>query len=317
MRKAFDNERGMTMVFTAVAMSAFLAFTVVGVDLARLALTATEVQTVADAAATAGARALVDNNNAVSQAQRVVAQNTVDGKTASIAAQDVQVGHYDFATGTFVPSLPPYNGVRATGRTTVENFVAGVLGSPATTVTKTATAAFGGLGSALPPLPIVVGECHFQQFQRSLSCSSLPSLTQVPDEGDNSGWTSLSNTDSASTSAIKDYLDRSCGGLGLPPPTLHVGDYIKVTGGQNASVLAAIDTCVLLGKRTYVIPIVPCGSADQYNQSMQIVGFATITIDSVNATGRKKGLNLSAICKAESGPGTGGLFGTTAVAMVQ
>ena len=74
------------------AMAAFLALAAVGVDLGRLAFTATEVQTVADVAATAGARTLLLNSvtgtssNAVTAAQLAAAQNQIDGRAATVAA---------------------------------------------------------------------------------------------------------------------------------------------------------------------------------------------------------------------------------------
>ena len=307
------NERGAILAFAAIAMVAFLSFAVVGVDLARVAFTATEAQTAADAAATAGVNALIRDGDVVAQAQSVALQNTIDGLPASLAADAIELGHYEFATHSFIAGLTPHNAVRATAQTTISNFVAAVLGNPSTVVTKAAIAAAGGVGADHPVLPIVVGECHFDDFQDSMSCADLPSLRQVPNTSQNSGWTSLS-ANPASTTAVRDYLPNSCGGLGLPSPMLRTGDYINVTGGQNATVLKVIDDCVRQGKRAYVIPVVPCG---QYNQAMRVQGFATIHIDSVKATGNNKGLNLTAICRTDTGPVTGESFGTTSVAMVR
>lgn len=314
MHRALRSERGMTMVFTAVAMTAFLAFAVVGVDLGRLALTATEVQTVADAAATAGIRALLENQDAVGQAQTVAAQNKIDGKSPSIPAQNIQVGSYDRTANTFVAGGVPQNAVRATAGATVQNLMAAVLGSAATTVTKTATAAFGGVDTSDPVLPIAIGDCNFTAFQTSLQCGQLPSLKQVPKSSNNSGWTSLSNAP-ASTAGISTYLPLACGGGGQQPATLKVGDSINVTNGQNNPLLTTISTCVSLGFTTYRVPVVPCGA---YNKSMPILGFATITISKVKTKGKKKGIDLSVICNTNArGAGNGGLYGTLSVAMVQ
>src|SRR4030095_9049589 len=76
-RRTRRKERGAVLAAFAISMDAFLAFLPVAIDLGRLGLTANEVQTVADAAATAGARALAEGGSSTvarSQAQSVVAQ---------------------------------------------------------------------------------------------------------------------------------------------------------------------------------------------------------------------------------------------------
>ena len=157
MGASVKNERGQVFVAAAVSLAAFLALTVVAVDIGRLAHTATEVQTVADAAANAGATALLKKTltgaavDPIAEAQFVAGQNTVDGQPAVVA--DIALLHYDFASGTFTSGSP--NAVRATPSVTVTNLIAGVLGDPQTTVTKTATAAMSGVGAASPSLRCV------------------------------------------------------------------------------------------------------------------------------------------------------------------
>lgn len=317
-RRQLRSERAQVLVATALALGVLLAMGVVGVDLGRLALTATEVQTVADIAATAGAMALLNDDNPVSNAQHVVHRNLVDGKRATISGDDLELGHYSWESRAFMPGGSPTDAVRATAHATVTNLVAGIWGDFTTTVTKTATAAFSGTSSQTVSLPIVVGECHFSAFETSHACSDLPTLTQVPSLPDNSGWTSLSD-DPARTSETKDYLPEKCGGEGLPPPAVQVGQLINVSGGQQASVLKIIDSCLKQGQDTYVIPIVPC---PMYNQNMKVLGFATIVINSVKTTGKGqegyKHISLSSICNAQApGPPGGSDFGTSSVALVQ
>jgi len=313
MLEGLRNERGAILAFTAIAMVAFLSFAVVGIDLARLAFTATEAQMVADAAATAGASALFENRSAVAQAQIVALQNTIDGRPASLGGDAIEIGHYEFATHSFVAGLTPHNAVRATAQSRISNFIAAILGTPSTVVSKSAVAAAGGVGSDNPVLPITVGECHFDDFQNSMSCADLPTLKQVPNTSENSAWTSLSVT-SSSTDGVRDYLPTSCGGLGLSAPTLRTGDLISVSGGQNATLLKIIASCVSDGMKDYVIPVVPCGS---YSKPVVVRGFASIHVDSVKTTGNKKGINLTTICRTTRGPVTGESFGTTSVAMVR
>src|SRR5207247_7124264 len=81
-----SNERGQSLVLIGIGLSttAFLALVVVGVDLGRLAFTAAEVQTVAESAATAAARQLMDTGVLSNTAANTVAGgDKVDGVRAA------------------------------------------------------------------------------------------------------------------------------------------------------------------------------------------------------------------------------------------
>src|SRR5207244_2741984 len=78
------RQRGAVLVTVGVALLTFLAMAAVGVDLAHLAFTATEVQSVAEVAATAGAEALINGGNVVAEAQTVAARNMVDGRPPAL-----------------------------------------------------------------------------------------------------------------------------------------------------------------------------------------------------------------------------------------
>lgn len=320
------NERGSIFAYTAIAMGAFLALTVVGVDVGRLAFTATEVQTVADIAATAGARRLLRNrqtgasDSPVADAQNVVASggNMLDGQTASIAAADVQVGNYNFQNNTFTDGGTPANAVRANPHKTVNNFVAGILGVPQTTVDKLAIAAMSGPGSGKPRLPLAIDACQFTAYQGSGACSDLPSLNQVPAVG-NSCWTSLDET-SAGASTMKSYLPTTCCqggncGGGLAGPEVYVGSNVNVMNGQADVLLKIIEDCFNQGITEWEVPIIGCG---QCTGAMTVQGFATITLDDVVTTGSPKYIDLHAICETgdPGGGGGGGDFGTLDVSLV-
>lgn len=306
----------------AIFIGAFMAFTAVGVDLGRLAYTATEVQTVADAAAVAGARTLLDNFRSGGAADPVDAalvvggQNPVDGGAPNLRAGDVEVGHFDGQTRTFSSGGVPQNAVRVTSRATVQNIVAGIFGAATSTVTRQAIAAYSGSAGGYPTLPIAVGECKFNAYQRSGRCSDLPSLSLAPDPSDNSGWTSLSS-DPASASEAMRFLPGSCGGGGLEPPLVVVNQQINVMNGSATTILQTLDQCVRQGLREYQIPIVACGGATRFNQAMEVLGFAKVTISHVEAQSNPKGIDLSAICEIQPATGVGGGdFGAETVALV-
>jgi hypothetical protein len=301
----------------AVSMTALLAVAVIAVDLGRLAHTATEVQTVADVAATAGATAILGvGADPVVEALSVVTQNRVEGAAAALLPSAVELGSYDFASGTFVAGRTPLNAVRATATATVQNLIATILGSPSSMVQKTATAAVTGVGSAAPMLPLVIGDCKFQAYQSSGSCVSLPGLRQAPNPNDDSAWTSLSSS-AASAGTARKYLPTSCGGGGSVPPGLHVGYSVNRVSGSTTSLLQAVSRCARRGIRRYVVPIVACGPPSQFSQAMPVVGFATIDVTSVRTSGARKGIDLGAICNTTAAGGAGGgNYGTETVALV-
>jgi Flp pilus assembly protein TadG len=314
-RHARKRERGAVLTAFVLTSTALFALAAVGVDTGRLALTANEVQTVADAAATAGAHALLDGGStatARAQAQTVAAQNRVNGNAAAIEAGQLEVGSYDPQTQAFVNGALPANAVRATPAVTVQNLFAGLFGSQfaQTTVTKTATAAFTGLGSGRPNLPLAIGACNFPALSACFNDPScLPSLTQVPSTTNNTGWTSFLDG-STSNPSIAQYMPSACGGT-RTPPDVGVGTSISLNNGQITSVLKAVEDCVKQGINKFTVPVVSCDG--NFNQSSTITGFATIIVDSVNSTGSPKGLNLHAIFEEVVGPGGGGTYGTYTV----
>jgi hypothetical protein len=311
MRREPTNQRGVALVGFAVSMAALFAIAAVAVDMGRIATTADEVQAVADAAATAGAMTLFKNGTAAqakADAQTVVGQNRVNGATATIAASAVQVGQYDPTTKTFTNGATPPNAVRATPSATVQNLFVGIFGSRFmnTTVTKTATAGFVGVGSATPTLPLVIGDCNFGQFKEcTLDPSCLPQLFQVPSQG---------NSAFIKTTGNVSDLPASCGGSGT---VLSAGDTVNLTNGQTDNTLKSISDCFKTGVTQFTIPVVSCDSTGgNWQGTAQVVGFASITVTAVKATGNPKTVTFNTITKELSGPVGGRPFGNGTVRLL-
>ena len=317
------NERGGAVLgFMGIALLVFMGLAVVAIDFGHLGLSTNEVQIVADTAATAGARSLMRNaqgatESPVAVAQAVVGENHVDTGAASIAAGDVEVGTYDFTSRTFAPGGANPNAVRATGRATVSNMVAGIFGADTTDVERQAIAAYAGNGSARPVCPITVGLCEFSAYQSSPNCSNLPDLSQVPSPGDTSGWTSLGPFAASANQAVA-YLPTACGGGGQTPPTVRVGETINVLNGQANSVLSTIRDCFNQGLLTEcTIPIVdiPCGT--NFNQARPVVAFATFRITGVNSMGNSMSIQMDGICMTDEPGAPGGTnLGTLTMKLV-
>ena len=180
-----QRERGIALVYVGIFLLVMFGFTALGVDIARLAFTATEVQTVADSAARAGAQELGAQAGApgmgIDRAKNIANRNYMNGAVAQTNNIDVDEGFYDSAARTFdcctthsdccanvramydwrcVNSADPRcptarSAVLAMPHTPVNNIVAAVLGSAnaTTTVTKVAIASLSGqsTGCQEPP----------------------------------------------------------------------------------------------------------------------------------------------------------------------
>src|SRR5262249_19033565 len=197
------RDRGVDLAAIGIWLLAFLAFTVVAIDLGRLAMTATEAQNVADAAATAGAHALADNLSATDVAHTVAGLNVLNGAGATADEVLVEEGNYVQGDG-FVPVSggETATAVRATAHTTVHHIIAGVFGESFATsdVSRVGVAGFTGPG-ACPTnycFPLCIGECDFPALEDCFNDEScLPRLVQVPSTTDNTGWTGFLSTANA------------------------------------------------------------------------------------------------------------------------
>lgn len=331
------NQRGIALAYFGVAMLALIAFAVIGIDVGRLAFTASEVQSVADVAATAAALAKKEGSaDPVAQARVAVQSNTVNGEAADIGSGEVieslTPGLWDFDTKTFTELTwddPTVNAAKAIGVKTVSNFVAAAIGSPESTVHRQAIAAIGGSCSGRPVMPIAVGDCFFDEFAEGdpsdpTRCSKLPDVRMSNDRVDNGCFTSL-GPDPASASGTTSFLPTtcckggSCGG-GETPPLVSIGDQINVINGTASSVFKIIADCFNDGMTEFDIPIVKCNKTDQTspscpdgettcvkcNQSMEVTGFAHIVITEVQDTGSNQHISFGSICKTTPDGGNPG-----------
>jgi hypothetical protein len=325
------RQRGAFLAFTGMALLTLVGMTVVGVDLGRLAFTATEVQTVAEVAATGYAHAWLEgikNGGAdpgdgacAADALRVVRGNRIDAKQAANAnIERYERGFYDpdtsgpFTTG--VPAGKTPNAVRATATTTVDNFFASVFGAPKSVVRKTAVATVT-CGNRAKPLPLIVQDCSFGGFDGPDECAELPRLTQQNVHVENTCWTSLSSSDSAGVGrpedGVRSLIEQYCcsagpGNCPVSPdyPEVSEGQDIRVMNGQ-ASLLKAMQQCWDNGFREFLVPITRCGTS--CSRTNEVSGFANFKLTArPTTTGPDKSMSISAFCNAN--PEIGGWGGT-------
>jgi hypothetical protein len=310
LKKRFKEERGVAVPLVAIVMTVLVAMAGVGVDTGRVASVATEAQNAADIAALAAVRAVADEDDPTSMANETLSQNSVNGGDASTYLTSLQLGNVD-ADYNFTVGGTPTNAVRAVVAATVDTIVLGSIGFPQATVTREAIATLAGMGSGVPTLPVVLGDCHFDPTCESQAC--MPYLSQVPDTTNNSAWTSffLNNTNNNTVGA---YINSPCGDGDTQ--FIKVGDDINLNNGQSTPLLRDIQCLLNNGMNTFVIPIVPCVGGT-YNQDKPVVGFAKIEIDHVISTGSPKGIWLHGIYDGSPGAPGGGNFGLNVVSLIK
>ncbi len=309
-RRTIDNQRGAVLAAVGIGLISVLAMVGVGFGVGRLALAAAEVQNAADSAALAGAVALFRDADPWTDATEALEENSIESWEAAGDLSEVVPGMYRYETKQFTPGGMPVNAVRARVESTVNNGLAALLGEATTDVDKISFAAFSGLRGGRPTLPIVIGECHFEEDCYDDSC--MPHLTQVPDPSDSSAWTGF--FDGANVTNAMEFFPTHCDGEGRVQE-IWIGDTINIANGQDTPLLRAIDCLYDAGITEHIIPIVNCDG--NFNQTRQVVGFATIIIDDVVITGSAKGVYLHAIFKSDATGALGGKgFGTGNIALV-
>src|SRR5687767_12411443 len=93
-----NRRRGLGLIYTMATLIALTAFVSLGVDYGRVQIARSEASAAADAAAAAGAKALLSGLPAArARAIEIAAMNTVDGTSVKLEGTDVELGTWDKA----------------------------------------------------------------------------------------------------------------------------------------------------------------------------------------------------------------------------
>ena len=120
---------GQVLILFAAAILVAAAMCVFAIDVGRLMICKAELQNAVDAASLAGASQLSghmtqeEKQLVRAEATALAAANTVAGKPLTLADADIEFGHYDADTGSFVPELQAHvvDSIRITGRRTQDS----------------------------------------------------------------------------------------------------------------------------------------------------------------------------------------------------
>ncbi|AWV01837.1 pilus assembly protein TadE [Burkholderia sp. JP2-270] len=292
------RQRGSVALFFLLFLIPLLSFGALAIDVAWVATVRNQLQNAADAAALAGADAMMSPSGgalnwsqAAPAANGVIAQNSAAGAAlstgtvttgywnvtrspASMQATTITPGSYDVpAVQVTVTRAPGVNGG------SIPLLLGGLLGIPGASGSATAVAVLAAPGGVAAGglFPIAIDQCVYNQYWNAATNQPLINpLTGQPYEfsitnGQTYGtlcmggqWTSFQSTATDTT---------TMGGLMVTgnPTTLNIGDSIYLATGVKATLY----TSVPVGT-TVVLPVVTQTSTSTY---VPIVAFAAFRID--------------------------------------
>jgi Flp pilus assembly protein TadG len=174
------QERGAITPILAACLAMALGLMAMTIDLGQLFVGKNELQNIADAAALAGAKKLIqakDPSNpglasvycseAISTAQAVAAKNRSFGATMTVTGADVTLGQWDLTTGTFTRTGCSSDPMKVTAiqvtvrrdgtdNPALSTFFGGLLGVSQMNTTATAVAYLGLAGTSSLSIPFAV-----------------------------------------------------------------------------------------------------------------------------------------------------------------
>jgi Flp pilus assembly protein TadG len=332
------DDRGAVIIWVAVLMVVFMAFTALAVDIGYLMVTRNELQNVADAAALAGTRVLglqyegltyaqqqnvtADSAAILAAVSEVATQNEAAGVNISIATDDVTIGSWDGTTKTLSgPLLLQANAVRVVARRSsavngpVSTFFAGIFGQDSAEVSAMATAALTGQSTVAEgglPVPFAISS----EWWTFSSCNQPIKFYPTGSTEGCAGWHTFDLN--ANASNLDNIINGLIGGTYLSPETV-IGSELEAIGGNVASALPDLKALYEAnkdpaGQWTVSVPVYDMAdypSCSNPNQELKIVGFATATITNVLAPPDGQLIEAIVVCDAvDPGRGSGGNFGT-------
>jgi Flp pilus assembly protein TadG len=183
LRHLRDDERGMSFIFVGLGFTAFLAASILAIDVGLLMTARTQAQTSADAGALAGATALVFNNfadhtatgPAVTSAINTAQANLVVGQAPSVTPTDVT---FPFDTSTSAFDQVQVSVYRTQARSNpLATLIAGVFGTSTADVSATATAMAAPANQLNCVLPFTIPDKWIEKQCATEACPWSPTDT--------------------------------------------------------------------------------------------------------------------------------------------
>jgi Flp pilus assembly protein TadG len=306
--KTIGNNRGLALVYVALAIMVLIGFIGLAFDLSYLYVVKGELQNAADATALAGAGSLYKDPlnpgetpalnfpRASAAATSFVGQNKTSyydsgASLRNLTDAQVSTGYWTSPSGVQVPAVfVTINRSAGNNGGAVTVFFAKILPGVASSapVTASATAAQGYPGSAPGEIlfPIALSSCMTDQYfsQNPLPSPPTTIVFSSPYTPGGSGcytgqWTSF-KLDNNDVPTIRDLITN-----GSPTP-LNTGDNIWIEPGAKASLYGFVNSWLPAGGKDVLMPIIDGTTGITTHAEMAIKGFATFHIVSADQSAK-------------------------------
>jgi Flp pilus assembly protein TadG len=332
------DEDGSVAVLVGVSLGLLISFASVAVDVGYAMATKAGLQTVAKAAALAGARELgvlyegrtysqqtsyvlsTSDRAAVTAAVREIAQkNPVLGQAIEIPDSDIQVGKWDFVDRTFTVTTAQPNAVKITTRRDggangpITMFMSKIMGVSVMNLSVYDIAAMGPIGMVPPgelDLPIAISKAWFA----SHTCGNTIKFYPTGDISGCAGWHTFEDHP-ASASQLTTILNGLKNGTYQSPETTFGVTKYEFMGGVAASKFSDIQALYdakkdANGEWKTFITVYDSNNCDNPSGSLTIVGFTTAVVTQVT-TSPSKSMTATLECNVvETGRPGGPDYGT-------
>ncbi|TMA06238.1 MAG: hypothetical protein E6J89_18190 [Deltaproteobacteria bacterium] len=324
--KAFlHSNRGHVVIFVTLFLILMVLFVGLSIDVGWMAYVRNQGQAAVDAAALSAAAGLPpynakkDPNIAYERMTALNSANTVMKQPANLSSADLEFCADN--ESNCAPDTWPADRVRIKKGFLTPLFFGGILngGISSKTINVSAVALYVGSCSGKPRLPLALMGCEVGFPGNCDAPKTLDGFNQSPSANDDSAFTSYF-TPNASADVFKGMTNGS-----TPIPEVKCGDAIELNNGQVSSAIHEIESEFNKnkqnGKWTVLLPVIDCADLSSGNpvQKAKVLGFATVCITGVDASGNPKAIKGSLDCSATvSGTpsGTSSLFGTYATAPI-
>lgn len=183
LRHLWHDERGMSFVFVGLGCTAFLAASILAIDVGMLMTARTQAQTSADAGALAGATALVFNSftdhsaagPAVTSAINTSQANPVMGQAPSVTPSDVTFP-FDASTSAFDQVQVTVYRTQARSNP-LATLIASAFGTPTADISATATAMAAPANQLNCVLPFTIPDKWIEKQCATEACPWSPADT--------------------------------------------------------------------------------------------------------------------------------------------
>lgn len=333
-----SRERGGVSVLVAAMLPVLMAAGAFAIDLTYVHVVRSEMQNDADAAALAGARALIDTatgqirwDAAADKATQTIGLNQADGRP--LQQGSVQTGYWNLQNATLqaLPLSPATWDVpavsvqlhKSAGRNDgpAPTFLARLWGVLGINLQVSAVAAPTSPGLALPGglFPLAMADCMYRNYWNSTPFPGSPRIDPATGQPhvfklgsgyhygpcSSAEWTSLLE-DRNDVNFIRGLIDKG------NPVSVGMGEQIWIEPGTKTALYQRVHDCSAAGDRSCEFVVVPTVGEVDTHAHASVLGLACLRILDASTSGKYVLAEMSTRCPSDRMGGAGPSYGVLA-----